>query len=393
MERMSANGFFFHRNCFKCSHCNCKLKMGNYSLSKGEGGEKGKFFCSVHYRQLFMSNPEAINYSRADAPKRQASKPDVKEATIQQGSSDCEPETTETKALNIEKDTIRGDISPEHVHVTTEEISKEDEELPSIEVEVTSDDTHLQNGELRTSSTEPFSDDQLEPTGDYLENEKTQEDPIPDDNYKRRSDASEESVVSDRTESPEKQYQQDDDMISEEETENMETTGEELYLQSGDEDEKVTDTVTINQEVTPQMTQPDELTGITDILVETAEQHSNLTSIPLTDQQPNVEQLLSETSQPEQQRIKTDLEAAEVPQAEQLASSAADLTIETPQLATCEDSLTEPPQTSMAYLIEENTSTTDLLTETSSQGKRVMFSYFLTVSFTAHVHLGQLVKT
>lgn len=67
MERMSANGFFFHRTCFKCSHCNCQLKIGGYSLSKGVAGEKGKFFCSAHYRQLFLSNPEAINYSRVGA--------------------------------------------------------------------------------------------------------------------------------------------------------------------------------------------------------------------------------------------------------------------------------------------------------------------------------------
>ena len=70
MERMSANGLFFHRSCFRCSHCNCQLKIGGYSLSKGVGGEKGKFFCSAHYRQLFLSNPEAINYSRAGVPKR-----------------------------------------------------------------------------------------------------------------------------------------------------------------------------------------------------------------------------------------------------------------------------------------------------------------------------------
>lgn len=77
MERMSANGLFFHRNCFRCSHCNCQLKIGGYSLSKGEGGEKGKFFCSVHYRQLFLSNPEAINYSRAGAPKRDSQQEDM----------------------------------------------------------------------------------------------------------------------------------------------------------------------------------------------------------------------------------------------------------------------------------------------------------------------------
>ena len=66
MEKMSANGLFFHRSCFKCSHCKMQLGVGGYALSKGEGAEKGKFFCTAHYRQLFLSNPEAINYSRAN---------------------------------------------------------------------------------------------------------------------------------------------------------------------------------------------------------------------------------------------------------------------------------------------------------------------------------------
>lgn len=39
MERMSANGFFFHRMCFRCCHCNCQLKIGGYSLSKGQKRE------------------------------------------------------------------------------------------------------------------------------------------------------------------------------------------------------------------------------------------------------------------------------------------------------------------------------------------------------------------
>jgi YHS domain-containing protein len=49
--------------------------MGNYSFTKTEGGEKGKFFCSPHYRQLFLSHPEVINYSRArEQPKEGAPK-------------------------------------------------------------------------------------------------------------------------------------------------------------------------------------------------------------------------------------------------------------------------------------------------------------------------------
>lgn len=67
MERMSANGVFFHRTCFRCSHCNCQLRVGGYSFSKGDVGSKGKFFCDTHYQQLFLSNPKAINYSRVGA--------------------------------------------------------------------------------------------------------------------------------------------------------------------------------------------------------------------------------------------------------------------------------------------------------------------------------------
>ena len=92
MERMSANGFFFHRTCFRCSHCNCQLKIGGYSLSKGTAGEKGKFFCSAHYRQLFLSNPEAINYSRAGAGGKGA-----KDNEPAEGSAAKEEEKMETE--------------------------------------------------------------------------------------------------------------------------------------------------------------------------------------------------------------------------------------------------------------------------------------------------------
>jgi hypothetical protein len=73
MERMTANGVFFHRHCFRCSleSCGTQLSMGNFAMSKGDNGQPGKFFCKPHYRQLFMSNPEAINYARSQ-PDRQA---------------------------------------------------------------------------------------------------------------------------------------------------------------------------------------------------------------------------------------------------------------------------------------------------------------------------------
>jgi hypothetical protein len=168
MERMSANGLFFHRNCFKCSHCNCKLKMGNYSLSKGVGSEKGKFFCSVHYRQLFMSNPEAINYSRADAPKREQSKTDLsaeKEKSTQQINS--KPKQEITKSKSVEDTTQR----TEQVHISVEEVTEQSNELPENEAEVLSGDEHRElNGDLPTDEDLPPED--LVFNGVHLEEEE-----------------------------------------------------------------------------------------------------------------------------------------------------------------------------------------------------------------------------
>ena len=167
MERTSANGLFFHRNCFKCSHCNCKLKMGNYSLSKGEGGEKGKFFCSVHYRQLFMSNPEAINYSRADAPKREQSKTDLpaeKEKSTQQMNG--RPEQEMTKSTSVEDATLR----TEWVHISVEEVTEQSSKLPENGAEMLSgDEHHEQNGDLPTDKDLPSED--LVFNGVHLEEE------------------------------------------------------------------------------------------------------------------------------------------------------------------------------------------------------------------------------
>ena len=91
MERMSANGLFFHRSCFRCSHCNCQLKIGGYALSKGDSGEIGKFFCQAHYRQLFLSNPEAINYSRAGAVKKTSREDIIPEPVKKEPEPEPEP--------------------------------------------------------------------------------------------------------------------------------------------------------------------------------------------------------------------------------------------------------------------------------------------------------------
>lgn len=37
MERLSAEGFFFHRECFRCVVCSCTLRLGGHAFDSREG--------------------------------------------------------------------------------------------------------------------------------------------------------------------------------------------------------------------------------------------------------------------------------------------------------------------------------------------------------------------
>ncbi|XP_070971275.1 protein-methionine sulfoxide oxidase mical3a-like isoform X10 [Oncorhynchus clarkii lewisi] len=45
MERLSAEGKFFHRSCFKCDYCGTTLRLSSYAFDV----EDGKFYCKPHY--------------------------------------------------------------------------------------------------------------------------------------------------------------------------------------------------------------------------------------------------------------------------------------------------------------------------------------------------------
>ncbi|GFP85145.1 lim domain-containing protein plim2c [Phtheirospermum japonicum] len=44
---MSADGVPYHKQCFKCSHCNGRLAISNYSAVDGQ------LYCKPHFEQLF----------------------------------------------------------------------------------------------------------------------------------------------------------------------------------------------------------------------------------------------------------------------------------------------------------------------------------------------------
>ncbi|XP_064489852.1 F-actin-monooxygenase MICAL3-like isoform X1 [Ornithodoros turicata] len=49
MERLSAEGLFFHRGCFRCDYCQGSLRLGNYAYDRA-APYKGKFYCAPHFR-------------------------------------------------------------------------------------------------------------------------------------------------------------------------------------------------------------------------------------------------------------------------------------------------------------------------------------------------------
>uniref|UniRef100_A0A8C4VQP2 F-actin monooxygenase n=1 Tax=Gopherus evgoodei TaxID=1825980 RepID=A0A8C4VQP2_9SAUR len=52
MERLSAEGHFFHRECFKCNVCSTTLRLGIYAFDV----EEGKFYCKPHFIHCKTSN-------------------------------------------------------------------------------------------------------------------------------------------------------------------------------------------------------------------------------------------------------------------------------------------------------------------------------------------------
>ncbi|XP_030222811.1 F-actin-monooxygenase mical2b isoform X5 [Gadus morhua] len=56
MERLSAEGHFFHRECFRCAACGCTLRLGTHSFDS----QQGSFYCKNHVKQRLGTKPDAF---------------------------------------------------------------------------------------------------------------------------------------------------------------------------------------------------------------------------------------------------------------------------------------------------------------------------------------------
>ncbi|XP_060914055.1 F-actin-monooxygenase mical1 isoform X1 [Labrus mixtus] len=55
LERISAEGKFFHRSCFTCHKCSITLRLGGYTFDQ----TTGRFYCELHSEELEMGNGAA----------------------------------------------------------------------------------------------------------------------------------------------------------------------------------------------------------------------------------------------------------------------------------------------------------------------------------------------
>ncbi|XP_035982553.1 LOW QUALITY PROTEIN: protein-methionine sulfoxide oxidase mical3a [Fundulus heteroclitus] len=77
MERLSAEGKFFHRSCFKCDYCGTTLRLSSYAFDV----EDGKFYCKPHYCYRLSGYAQRKRPAPSPAPVSTKEKQTPKSAT------------------------------------------------------------------------------------------------------------------------------------------------------------------------------------------------------------------------------------------------------------------------------------------------------------------------
>ncbi|XP_055279333.1 F-actin-monooxygenase MICAL2 isoform X4 [Moschus berezovskii] len=179
MERLSAEGHFFHRECFRCSICATTLRLAAYAFDADEG----KFFCKPHFihcktnsqqrkrrAELKQQKEEEGMWKEQEAPRRDPpAESSCAAAAIAtpEGSPPDEP-TSPKKPKSVPEpepgDVAGGAASPLPSEWTAVRISPGEDvagqDVLAVRVLVTSDDSsseaELDHGDSEASNAEPF---------------------------------------------------------------------------------------------------------------------------------------------------------------------------------------------------------------------------------------------
>ncbi|XP_037378571.1 F-actin-monooxygenase MICAL2 isoform X3 [Talpa occidentalis] len=190
MERLSAEGHFFHRECFRCSLCATSLRLAAYAFD----GDEGKFYCKPHFihcktsskqrkrrAELKQQREEGDAWKEQEAPRRDTPKESscaVAAIGTPEGSPPADQPTSPKKPKSIsepEPDDVDGGVtSPLPSEWTSVRIGPGEDmvgqDVLAVCVLVTSDnsssDTESICGDSEDSSAEPCEERprQLEPS-------------------------------------------------------------------------------------------------------------------------------------------------------------------------------------------------------------------------------------
>ncbi|XP_030587461.1 F-actin-monooxygenase mical2b isoform X1 [Archocentrus centrarchus] len=101
MERLSAEGYFFHRECFRCDVCNCTLRLGGHTFDSQEA----KFYCKLHYSQrLYSNNPGRFRRRPEDQSRVAPSSLDSRSYTTTPGTTQIQPPDGASGSLSEQPD-------------------------------------------------------------------------------------------------------------------------------------------------------------------------------------------------------------------------------------------------------------------------------------------------
>ncbi|XP_054289539.1 F-actin-monooxygenase Mical-like isoform X2 [Macrosteles quadrilineatus] len=137
MERVSAEGKFFHRGCFRCEYCKNILRLGNYSYDR-DGKFGSQFFCVHHYGMTRTRKEEQAN-NKENIARRV---PKTPETVMQLQEKDMNDLGATPERIEFENLSGIGETASDHEDAVSEMDEEEwtDRNFGASAAEVSSDD-------------------------------------------------------------------------------------------------------------------------------------------------------------------------------------------------------------------------------------------------------------
>ncbi|XP_029951375.1 protein-methionine sulfoxide oxidase mical3a isoform X15 [Salarias fasciatus] len=192
MERLSAEGKFFHRSCFKCDYCGTTLRLSSYAFDV----EDGKFYCKPHYCYRLSGYAQRKRPAPSPAPitAKENQPPQTPTATVDAPgramaaavapSAELQPSAAEVNGLQEPSVAKRLRGTPERIELENYRLSlQREEELEEVPEETLAEHNlssvldKATEAELGSSSSESDMEEEDEQEEEQEDQEEAEEQP------------------------------------------------------------------------------------------------------------------------------------------------------------------------------------------------------------------------